>query len=123
MFQSMPGVPTQYLQRSEGRIAYEDRGGSGPLVIALPSLGDVRQEYRFQLQVQGGINPLKWEVTGGSLPQGITLNAEGVLSGIPSERGQFRTLKVFTHYLRAECIAHDAAMRLDESLTLCGREL
>jgi pimeloyl-ACP methyl ester carboxylesterase len=43
----MPGVTTQYLQRPEGRIAYEDRGGSGPLVIALPSLGDVRQEYRF----------------------------------------------------------------------------
>lgn len=47
MFQAMPGVSTQYLQRPEGRIAYEDRGGVGPLVIALPSLGDVRQEYRF----------------------------------------------------------------------------
>jgi pimeloyl-ACP methyl ester carboxylesterase len=40
-------VPTtRYLVRPEGRIAY-DYMGSGPLVIAVPSLGDVRQEYRF----------------------------------------------------------------------------
>lgn len=37
---------TRYLARPEGRIAY-DYTGSGPLVIAVPSLGDVRQEYRF----------------------------------------------------------------------------
>lgn len=37
---------TGYLARPEGRIAYDDTG-SGPLVIAVPSLGDVRQEYRF----------------------------------------------------------------------------
>lgn len=50
----------------------------------------LRQEYRFQLQAQGGISPLKWEVTGGSPPRGMTLNPEGVLGGIPSERGEFR---------------------------------
>jgi pimeloyl-ACP methyl ester carboxylesterase len=39
-------MTTLYLVRPEGRIAYDD-SGSGPLVIAAPSLGDVRQEYRF----------------------------------------------------------------------------
>jgi pimeloyl-ACP methyl ester carboxylesterase len=40
-------LPTHLLERPDGRIAYDDTGGSGPLVIAVPSLGDLRQEYRF----------------------------------------------------------------------------
>jgi pimeloyl-ACP methyl ester carboxylesterase len=36
----------RFLTRPEGRIAYDDRG-SGPLVVMVPSLGDVRQEYRL----------------------------------------------------------------------------
>src|SRR5690349_11077388 len=39
--------PTSYLDRPGGRIAYDDSGGTGPLVIAVPSMGDLRQEYRF----------------------------------------------------------------------------
>ncbi len=30
-----------------GAIAYEDSGGAGPLVICVPGLGDLRQQYRF----------------------------------------------------------------------------
>lgn len=37
---------TRYLDRGEGRIAY-DLTGAGPLVICVPSMGDVRAEYRF----------------------------------------------------------------------------
>lgn len=40
------GNATRYLRLPEGTIAYDDRG-SGPLVIMVPSLGDLRQEYRF----------------------------------------------------------------------------
>lgn len=39
-------MTTQFLMCEEGRIAY-DETGSGPLVLCVPSLGDVRQEYRF----------------------------------------------------------------------------
>lgn len=39
-------MPTQFVSRPSGRIAYDDTG-SGPLVICSPSLGDVRAEYRF----------------------------------------------------------------------------
>lgn len=38
---------TSFLKLAEGSIAYEDSGGSGPLVICVPGLGDVRQQYRF----------------------------------------------------------------------------
>lgn len=40
-------TPTQqFLRVADGAIAYDDQG-SGPLVIALPGLGDLRQSYRF----------------------------------------------------------------------------
>ncbi len=39
-------APTQHLPVSGGTIAYDDVG-SGPLVICVPSIGDVRAEYRF----------------------------------------------------------------------------
>lgn len=36
---------TQYLDRGQGRIAF-DVAGSGPLVIAVPGMGDMRSTYR-----------------------------------------------------------------------------
>jgi pimeloyl-ACP methyl ester carboxylesterase len=39
-------LPTQYLDIPGGRLAYEDTGGSGPLVVAIPGMGDLRGEYR-----------------------------------------------------------------------------
>ena len=40
------GAMTQYLERGEGRIAYEV-SGRGPLVICAPGMGDLRSVYRF----------------------------------------------------------------------------
>ena len=39
-------VETRFLHRPDGRIAFDDRG-SGPVVVMVPGLGDVRAEYRF----------------------------------------------------------------------------
>src|SRR3978361_402818 len=39
-------MTTQFLKTSEGTIAYDDTG-SGQLVICVPSMGDLRQEYRL----------------------------------------------------------------------------
>ena len=39
-------TPTRYLERPGGRLAYDD-AGDGPLVVMLPGLGDLRQQYRF----------------------------------------------------------------------------
>jgi len=42
-----PAQPeTQFLDLPERRIAYDDTGGSGPAVICVPGLGDLRQQYR-----------------------------------------------------------------------------
>jgi pimeloyl-ACP methyl ester carboxylesterase len=37
---------TRYLNRLEGRIAFDD-AGQGPLVVCAPGMGDIRAEYRF----------------------------------------------------------------------------
>ena len=41
-----PASTTSYLDRLEGRIAY-DIGGEGPLVVLVPGMGDLRATYRF----------------------------------------------------------------------------
>ncbi len=38
---------TEFLERNGGRIAYEDSGGAGPLVLCVPGMGDLRSVYRF----------------------------------------------------------------------------
>jgi pimeloyl-ACP methyl ester carboxylesterase len=37
---------TNFLEVDGGRIAYDDTGGEGPVVLAIPGTGDLRSEYR-----------------------------------------------------------------------------
>src|SRR5690349_15697050 len=37
---------TRYINRGEGKIAYDDTG-RGPLVVCVPGMGEMRGEYRF----------------------------------------------------------------------------
>jgi pimeloyl-ACP methyl ester carboxylesterase len=39
-------IRTEYLERERGRLAFDVRG-EGPLVVCVPGIGDLRQEYRF----------------------------------------------------------------------------
>lgn len=41
-------MTTHWLSRPEGRLAYDDTG-SGPLVLCVPGMGDLRTEYRFMV--------------------------------------------------------------------------
>ncbi|HEV2730572.1 MAG TPA: Ig domain-containing protein [Terriglobales bacterium] len=73
-------------------LAQQAAATGEPLAIETvsPTKAFLRQQYRFELRAGGGITPLHWEVTGGSLPDGLALNPDGVLSGVPMERGEFR---------------------------------
>lgn len=42
---SMPSSSTRFLQRPEGRIAWDLSGSSGPLVVCLPGMGDTRRNW------------------------------------------------------------------------------
>jgi len=62
-----------------------------PLQIRTTSLprAYLRQVYETRLEAQGGITPLKWELTEGSLPAGTALHPDGTLTGTPAEAGEF----------------------------------
>jgi hypothetical protein len=63
-----------------------------PLVIETQSLPKayVREPYQTRLQARGGVPPLKWEVTEGSLPAGIVLHNDGQLTGTPTRSGELQ---------------------------------
>jgi pimeloyl-ACP methyl ester carboxylesterase len=42
-----PAAETRFLAVDGGRIAYDDTGGNGPLILAIPGMGDLRSEYRL----------------------------------------------------------------------------
>jgi putative Ig domain-containing protein len=69
-----------------------------PIVLPTAPLpkGFLRQPYRFKLEGQGGITPLKWEVTAGSPPEGIELAPDGTLSGTPTEVDSFHFVVTVT---------------------------
>ena len=63
-----------------------------PLVIQTTSLPKayLKQHYEIHLGAHGGITPLRWEMKEGTLPAGIVLGPDGILSGIPTETGEFK---------------------------------
>src|SRR6476661_2759170 len=66
-------------------------GGSSnsPLTITTSSLpsGVVNAAYNVTLVASGGKTPYAWSLTTGSLPAGLSLSREGVISGTPTAAG------------------------------------
>lgn len=50
----------------------------------------LRKSYEARIEAQGGVAPLKWELTEGSLPEGMGFSRDGVISGVPATSGEFR---------------------------------
>ncbi|MGH7520422.1 MAG: M6 family metalloprotease domain-containing protein, partial [Gemmatimonadales bacterium] len=73
--------------------AYTVMASFGSLAISSGTTrpnGVMGAAYNDTLRVTGGTGTNNWTVTGGALPQGVTLNgASGVLSGFPRETGNF----------------------------------
>jgi hypothetical protein len=63
-----------------------------PVVVQTASLPKayLKQHYEVHLEAHGGITPLRWELADGALPAGIVLGRDGILSGAPTETGEFR---------------------------------
>lgn len=61
-----PDASTRFLPVGEGHVAYDDTGGSGPLVLAIPGMGDLRSEYRAlrPLLQQAGYRVVTMDVRG-----------------------------------------------------------
>jgi len=37
----------QFITTEGGQVAFEDTGGNGPVILAIPGMGDLRSEYRY----------------------------------------------------------------------------
>lgn len=61
-----PADGTRFLAVDEGLIAYDDTGGSGPLLVAIPGMGDLRSAYRAlrPLLQQAGYRVVTMDVRG-----------------------------------------------------------
>jgi pimeloyl-ACP methyl ester carboxylesterase len=58
-------MTTDFFKHQNGSIAYDDVG-AGPLVLCVPSMGDLRQEYRFLSQqlAEAGYRAVSMDVRG-----------------------------------------------------------
>jgi hypothetical protein len=65
-----------------------------PLAITTTSLPNavIGQPYSQTLQATGGTAPYSWLKISGSLPPGLSLASDGVISGTPTEGGNFSAL-------------------------------
>ena len=68
----------------------------GPsLSFPAPPAGWTRTVYLYTLTESGGIGPFAWSVSSGALPPGVSLSADGSLTGTPTATGTFSfTVKV-----------------------------
>ena len=47
LIMTITNTQTQFITYEGGRIAFEDTGGNGPAILAIPGMGDLRSEYRL----------------------------------------------------------------------------
>jgi Putative Ig domain len=69
----------------------QSAGAEKPLTIRTTSLpnANLRRQYRYRLEAEGGVSPLAWRVTEGSPPPGLALEENGILSGVATRAGEF----------------------------------
>ena len=56
---------------------------------ATTASGSTGTSFNYQITVSGGTSPYTYQMTGGSLPTGLTLASNGLLSGKPTVGGTF----------------------------------
>jgi hypothetical protein len=79
---------------------------SGPVLKAF-----LQAQYHEQLEAQGGSAPYTWKLEHGDLPRGLSLDRSGVLSGMPTEVGDF-------HFVVTVSDAGSPAHQRNQELTL-----
>lgn len=63
-----------------------------PLTVdasGVPSSAQVGVAYSGVIKASGGVSPYTFTLTSGSLPDGLTLNVDGTITGTPGTAGTF----------------------------------
>jgi len=79
---SVASVDGQSIVKSL-EIAIDAMALSALVPAALPD-GTVNSQYAYQLNAQGGETPYTWSIIQGTLPPGLSLSNDGVISGTPT---------------------------------------
>lgn len=82
------GMPQQTASAGFTIVVSDVNGGITIVTANLPA-GLVNAPYAQTLMASGGTAPYTWQVVGGQLPPGITLDAAGALQGMPTTAGAF----------------------------------
>ncbi len=89
----LPALSSVLLFASPAVSTAQQGAATGePIVVRTTTLpkGYLKRPYETHLEANGGITPLHWELTDGKAPAGISLSPEGLISGAPTEAGEFR---------------------------------
>ena len=91
--------------------------------VSLPE-GTVGSYYSSGLQVTGGEPPISFMVVGGSLPPGLTLSQNGIISGTPSSKGvySFRVRVTDSCYQGHQRLERDFAIKINEKVAQQPRQ-
>lgn len=90
--ESLHADPARSERMEELLALLAEQRGLTVVLSALPE-ATVGEPYAASLQSWGGEEPLRWAVAGGALPAGLSLDADGRISGTPAEPGAV-TLRV-----------------------------
>lgn len=79
-------------QTTDADLSIDVLPGSDPPTITTTTLPDanVGVPYAYTLSAAGGEGELTWRLEGGALADGLSLNSDGVIAGVP-EQAQLRT--------------------------------
>ena len=119
--------PTLQMKSARGSIGFDDSGGSGPLVIAVPGMGDLRSEYRYLTPylTAAGYRVVTIDVRGHGMssPQWDDYSAHAVgqdLLALMSHLGQNKAIIIGNSFSAGAALwaAHDAPERVSGTVLI-----
>ena len=86
----LPHVSYRQATGEKSKLKYANSGITPPQ-IATKTLknGKLGKNYKVKLKAKDGTKPYLWELSSGSLAPGLALDSAGVISGVPTETGEF----------------------------------
>ena len=119
--------PTLQMKNGRGTIGFDDTGGSGPLVIAVPGMGDHRSEYRYLTPdlTAAGYRVVTVDIRGhgASSPQWDDYSAHAVgrdLLALMTHLGQNKAVIIGNSFAAGAALwaAHDAPERVSGAVLI-----